>query len=447
MIPDSLRLPHEQLRRIQDAKLRHMIALCRRGHPWYREAWKDVDLDAVQGIADIWRLPLTPKRAMMETPQQFRLDCPDLPVPERAIWEVVHTTGSSGDPTPIYNTTWDYHGYLLLNRRVAEIAGIGDRDVIANLFPLTAASMGAFIRSATLAYSCGASVAASLGGAPVAPFGIQKPMEEAVRLVERHRATVLLGVTSFVRRVLIRAQELGADFRSVRMAAVTGEASTPGLRDDMRRLMRELGCAGTIIFDRYGSTESGGLAQCREEADWHNPTPELLYHEVVDPETGRPMPEGERGHLAITHLDRRGTVLMRYLVGDIVSIARDPCPHCGRGGERLVGPVVRTKDLLKVKGMLINPTALLQRLQAMPAVEEFQVVVDRTDPADPFSMDELFVRVAPRGGMPQDEVAQDVAAATQATIGVRPRVTVEDRHAIYDGQQAKAVRFVDRRTH
>ena len=445
---DATRLPAAELRRLQDEKLRHMIALCRRGHPYYREAWRGVDLDAVRGIADIWRLPLTPKRTLMERPAEFRLDCPDLPVPERALWEVVHTTGSSGDPTPIYNTTYDYHGYLLLNRRVAEIAGIGDRDVIANLFPLTAASMGAFMRSSTLAYACGAAVTAALGGAPVGPFGVQKPMEEAVRIVERHRATVLWGVTSFVRRVLIRASELGADFRSVRMCAVTGEASSAPLREDLRRLMRDLGCAGSVVFDRYGSTESGGLSQCREEGDWHNPAPELLYHEVVDPETGRPVADGERGHLAITHLDRRGTVLLRYMVGDIVSIDRHACPHCGRIGERLVGPVVRTKDLLKVKGMLINPAALLKRLQEIDGVEEFQVVVDHSDPADRFSMDELLVRIAPRGAAEHAALASEVAAATQATVGVRPRVVTEPRQAIYDaGRETKAVRFVDRRQH
>jgi phenylacetate-coenzyme A ligase PaaK-like adenylate-forming protein len=445
---DATRAAPEELARIRDARLRHMIALCRQGHPYYREAWKGVELDAVQGIADLWRLPLTPKRTLMERPADFRLDCPDLPVAERALWEVVHTTGSSGDPTPIYNTTYDYHGYLLLNRRVGEIAGIGERDVIANMFPLTAASMGAFMRSSTLAYACGAAVTASLGGAPVGPFGIQKPMEEAVRIVERHRATVLWGVTSFVRRVLIRAVELGADFRSVRMCAVTGEASSGALREDMRRLMRQLGCAGAIVFDRYGSTESGGLAQCQEEGEWHNPAPELLYHEVVDPETGRPVPEGERGHLAITHLDRRGTVLLRYMVGDIVSVARDACPHCGRGGERLVGPVVRTKDLIKVKGMLINPAALMARLQEIGGVEEFQVVVDHADPADRFSMDELLVRIAPQAGAEGEPLREEVAATTQATVGVRPRVVLEPRQAIYDaGRETKAARFVDRRQH
>ena len=150
---DTLHGEPGALRRLQDEKLGHGIALCRRDHPWYREAWQGVDPDAVQGIADLRRLPLTPQSALMETPRLFRPDCPDLPVPEHALRQVVHATGSSGDPTPTCKTTWDCHGYRRLNRRVAEIAGITDRDATANLCPLTAASMGAFMRSSTLAYA------------------------------------------------------------------------------------------------------------------------------------------------------------------------------------------------------------------------------------------------------------------------------------------------------
>ena len=87
----------------------------------------------------------------------------------------------------------------------------------------------------------------------------------------------------------------------------------------------------------------------------------------------------ERGALAITQLNRRGTCLVRYLVGDIVSLTHEPCPHCGRTGDRIVPPIVRTKDLLKVKGMLINPTVLLESLTAVPNVDEFQVVLTRQD--------------------------------------------------------------------
>ncbi len=441
---DILHLPATAIREIQDDRLRVMLALCAEGHDFYREAWAGIDLGTIRGVADLHRLPLTTKRALMDQPERFRLHCPALPLAQRALWEVVHTTGSSGDPTPIYNTTHDYHAYLLLNRRVAEIAGITNRDMIANLFPLTAASMGAFMRSSTLAYGAGAAVAASLGGAPVGPFGVQNSMVEALGIVERHRATVLWGVTSFIRKLLLRAIEVGADFRSVRMIAMTGEASSPELREELRRLLRQLGAADTIIFDRYGSTESGGLSQCVQDGPWHNPAPELLHMEVVDPATGQTLPDGERGQLAITHLDRRGTVLIRYLVGDVVSLDQSPCPHCGRTSERVCGPVVRTKDLIKVKGMLINPDLLLAAMQGLDGLDEFQVVVAKQDAADPFSMDELVVRVETRAE--KAVMAEAVSAATQAAIGVRPRVVFEPPRAIYDpSAHTKATRFVDQR--
>ena len=214
-------------------------------------------------------------------------------------------------------------------------------------------------------------------------------------MIEMHRATVLWGVPSFVRRLLLRAIELARRFQ-----AASACARSPARRRRRRcaktcaDASASLARAGTTVFDRYGSTELGAFAQCREDGDWHNPTPELQYHEIVDPETGRRLPDGERGALAVTHLDRRGTVLIRFVVGDVVSIDRRPCPVCGRTSERIVGPVVRAKDLVKVKGMLINPAVLLETLQSIPGIDEFQVVVRRENKADPLSMDELVVRVA-----------------------------------------------------
>jgi phenylacetate-coenzyme A ligase PaaK-like adenylate-forming protein len=305
--------------------------------------------------------------------------------------------------------------------------------------------MGAFVRSATNAYAAGASVLAALPGAPHGSFGVHRPLEYAVRMIGLHRATILWGVPSFVRRVLLHAADAKADFRSVRMCAITGEASTSGMRDELRRCLRELGAAGTVVFDRYGSTELGAFAQCQEEGEWHNPAPEIQYHEVVDPETGRRVPDGERGMLAVTHLDRRGTVLLRYLVGDVVSLVRTPCPVCGRNGDRLIGPVVRGKDFVKVKGMLINPAVLLDALNGLPGVEEFQVVVRRQDEADPYSMDELVVRLACRDA-DREALSAALIARAQEVVRVRPTVEFARPTEIYDpSRQTKAVRFVDRR--
>jgi phenylacetate-CoA ligase len=444
---EVLRQPLEQIEALQGERLRGMLELCARGHPFYRRRWaqEKVDITSVRGVHDLERLPLTTKHDLMADPEAFRLQLPDLPLHERVLWEVIYTTGSTGEPTPVYNTTHDYHAYLFQSRRVAGISGIRETDVIANLFPLTQAPMGAFLRSATNAYAAGATICAALPGAQHGMFGVHRPLDYAVHMVAVHRATVLWGVPSFVRRLLLRAIEERADFSSVRMCAITGEASTPVFREDLRRCLRELKAAGTTVFDRYGSTELGAFAQCREEGDWHNPAPEIQYHEVVDPDTGRRLPDGERGMLAVTHLDRRGTVLVRFLVGDIVSIERSACPACGRTGDRIVGPVVRGNDLVKVKGMLINPAALLGALGAVAGIEEFQVVIGREDEADPHSMDEMVVRVACDPAR-REALGREVIARAHATVQVRPRVEYVEAAEIYDpARQTKAARFVDRR--
>ena len=432
---------------MQDERLRAMLALCARGHPFYWRRWAEagVDIAAVRGVRDLESLPLTSKQDLMADPEAFRLRLTDLPLHERVLWEVIYTTGSTAEPTPVYNTTHDYRAYLFQSRRVAEISDIRESDVIANLFPLTAAPMGAFVRSATNAYASGASIFAALPGAPLGNFGVQRPLDYAVRSVAVHRATVLWGIPSFVRRVLLRALEMKADFRSVRMCAVTGEATTPGLREELRRCLRGLGAAGTTVFDRYGSTELGAFAQCREEGDWHNPTPEIQYHEVVDPATGRRFPDGERGQLAATHLDRRGTVLIRFLVGDTVSLSREPCPHCGRTTDRVIGPVVRGGDLVKVKGMLVNSAALVAALGTLQGLDEFQVLVRRENPADPYSADEMVVRIACAAELSK-RISEEVAGTAAETTRVRPRVEVVNAAEIYDpARQAKAKRFIDQR--
>jgi phenylacetate-coenzyme A ligase PaaK-like adenylate-forming protein len=217
------------------------------------------------------------------------------------------------------------------------------------------------------------------------------------------------------------------------------------MREEIRRCLRELGAQGTTVFNRYGSTELGAFAQCCEDSGWHNPAPEIQFHEVVDADTGRRLPDGERGALAVTHIDRRGTVLIRFLVGDTVSIERTPCPHCGRNGDRVMGPVVRTKDLVKVKGMLINPAVLLDTLQSLPLVDEIQVVVQRSDMNDPFSMDELLIRLATHAP-DRDTLAAQISERVRDAVRVRPRVEFAEARDIYDpASQTKASRFVDRR--
>src|SRR5207253_2022033 len=120
-----------------------------------------------------------------------------------------------------------------------------------------------------------------------------------------------------------------------------------------------------------------------------------------------------------------------FVVGDTVSLTREPCPHCGRTSERVVGPVVRGGDLVKVKGMLVNPGALVAALATMQELDEFQVVVRRENEADPYSMDELAVRIACRPEAREALVKQVAALASEVTR-VSARVEVVEAREIYD---------------
>lgn len=148
----------------------------------------------------------------------------------------------------------------------------------------------------------------------------------------------------------------------------------------------------------YGITEmQGGMVECVPGAGYHNPAPLQFYFEAVDPEAHHPVPNGEDGLILLSHLDRRGTVMLRYALGDTARLTRGKCPHCGVTTERLVSVPVRRDGFVKIQGMLVNPQALADALAADPGIADFQAILDNEIEGDALSMDRLRVRLASRG--------------------------------------------------
>lgn len=450
-LPDLLYRSPEEVGALQDRLLAETVELCYRGHPFYRRLMRTEGLEPgdLRSRADLRRLPPTSKADYLSDPEAFRLQLDDLPPSARTLWKVMYTTGTtSGSPAPIYTTSFDHYAYMYLASRRRDFINIRDTDVVANLFPLTPFPMGAYSRAPDEAAACGAGIVAAHPGRGDSPFPVHRGVDEVVRLVERHRASVLWGVASFVRRVLVRAEELEADFRAVRMAMITGEASSGGLRDDLCERMRRLGSREPVVVNRYGSTEQGAsMVECRPGTGFHSLAPDQVFHEVVDPDTGERLPDGESGMLAFSHLIRRGTVFLRYLVGDVASMTHDPCPECGRTCARITSQPVRRGDLVKVKGTLVNLRVLCERLEREPQVREYQIVLRRADPHDPLSMDELVVRAAVPPGTEQ-RLHPMLAEAVSQTVHVRPRVEFVAPDEIFDpDRSAKPTRVVDLREH
>lgn len=446
-MPASI-LEHDpaSIRAMQDVALRRMVELCAIGHPFYRQRFNELglspaSLDSLDALAE---LPLTTKHDLMSNPEAFRLNIADLPVQERVLWDIAYTTGTTGQPTPIYSTTHDFYATIDFWTRLFTIAGVTEDDILANLYPLTAYPSGAFLRTAV--NGIGALVVNCMPGAPYPPFPVQHTVDHAIRQVERKRATVLAGVPSFMRRLLMRAEELGADFSAVRLLLFTGEPCPAGLREDIRARLLRLGARDPKINIRLGFTEAqGALVECREGSSLHNPGPDLLYYEIVDPETHQRLPDGRQGLLVMTHLNRRGTVLLRYAIGDITAVSEEPCPDCGRAGGRVLQQPFRADHLTKIKGMLVNPDVIRDLLTAKPQVEEYQIVFRKVDPADPYSMDELVLKIAAPNA-DQEALRREIVTEIRDAVRVGPAVEFVSQESIFvPGDTMKARRIIDER--
>jgi phenylacetate-coenzyme A ligase PaaK-like adenylate-forming protein len=439
-----------ELEAVQAARLQRTLQAVALAHPFYREHFRahGIDPARIRSLDDLAALPPTRKEDYIADPEAFRLQPADLPgdfaPTERVLWDIAYTTGTtSGKPSPFYNTTHDAYAIWDQARRCNEAEGVRPTDRIANLYPLADFPTGAFLSVIRSGMIAGIPVLNGLTGSAQSEFKVRHSLVEALDKVAAFQPTVLWGVPSFVRRFLDEGKRQGRDFSDVHLVITSGEPVPPALRAEMKALLSACGAGAVEFRARYAFTEmQGGLVQCAEDAPGQNVTPDLYYLEVVDPDTGRRLPDGESGMLAITHLHRRGTVLLRYLVGDIVTLSREPCPHCGRVGERVVKTPRRTGSLVKCRGMLVNTDVVIDVLSAVEAIGVFQIVFMRDD--SPGAMDRMVIRVEREAD--DASLREQLIAGVQQAVSLRPEVEFVVRGALYDQERSiKAKRVVDLR--
>src|SRR5690606_26651789 len=132
-------------------------------------------------------------------------------------------------------------------------------------------------------------------------------------------------------------------------------------------------------------------------------------------------------------------------VGDMGALDHTACPHCGRTTVRLSSKPVRTGDIIKIKGALVNLGNLKAELDNIEQLEEYQIVVTSESETDPFSPDVLLVRLAPVAGA-AEEIGGDIANLVTKLTNLRPRIELAKRDEIFDPvTMAKPRRILDRR--
>jgi phenylacetate-coenzyme A ligase PaaK-like adenylate-forming protein len=187
--------------------------------------------------------------------------------------------------------------------------------------------------------------------------------------------------------------------------------------------------------------------ECAELKGFHIPKPARYFFEILDRETLEPVSEGEEGLVVMTHLDRRGTCLLRYVVGDVCRLSYETCLECGRWEPRFTTTPYRVGGIVKVKGTLVNISVLYDVISRIEGIDEYEIILTQADPSDEFSEDVLLIKVACEGEA-KAELAEKVAEEVRRSQEVTPKVELvpaDHYTGILKGYKFKRFRDVRKR--
>lgn len=440
-------MPHAEQRTAQGALLRRYV---RRYlypfSPHYRAVFDQagVSPDRLRTIDDLRRLPLSSKQDLLPTaadPQRFRrfLLQPDAET-LRATWSIAErlpmtlrrwasgkaaaerrlrdefapafltfTSGRAAPPVPFFYSKHDVRNLREAGARLVDVAGMSDDLRLASVFPY--APHLAFWQIFFAAQEAGMLSLATGGSNAAGPA-------EDLFAISRLRAQALIGFPGYVQHLLRRAAAESADLSSVQYVLLGAERTTPGQKEKIRGLLDRVGAHDVRIISTYGFAEARmAFTECPapDGADsGYHLYPDLGIFEVIDPETGELVPEGDDGELVFTPLDGRASTVFRYRTGDRVrgGIQYDPCPSCGRTVPRITSDVTRESNLKDVrfhrfKGTVVRLEDCGQLLSDMPEVEEWQIEL-RKKGSDPTDLDEMLVRVTVHESAKGEEITARV---------------------------------------
>jgi phenylacetate-CoA ligase len=326
--------------------------------PLYQRKFAEarVKPEDIKSLADARRLPFT-------TGADLRTAYPDglLAVEREDVVRLHTSSGTTGKPKALFFSRNDVNNAAELMARSLVMTGITRKDVLQNLM-----SYGLFTGGLVMHYG------AEKVGCLVIPAG-PGTSERQLMLMQDFGTTAIHTLPSYALYFASFLERKGLNPRQdlkLRKAFVGAEPHTEGTRHRIEEVF------GIDVYNSYGLTEMNGPGvafECEHKAGLHLWEDNFLL-EIVDPTTGEPLPEGERGELILTTLKREAMPIIRYRTRDITSIIPEPCA-CGRTHRRLNRITGRSDDMLIVRGVNIFPQQIERVLMAVPQVGRNYVII------------------------------------------------------------------------
>ncbi len=364
--------------------------------PFYAKKFADINLDDIRTQADFERLPFSEKddlRAAYPLGLQA--------VPDQDVVRIHSSSGTTGTPVIIPYTQKDVDDWAIQFARCYRMAGLTNTDRI-QITP------GYGLWTAGIGFQLGAERMGMMA-IPMGPGNTDKQLQ----MMEDLGATALGATSSYA---LLLAEEIERRGLRDRLKLRKGIIGSERWGEKMRnRIANELGIQ---IYDIYGLTESYGPGigiSCDEHAGMHIWS-DYVYIEVVDPDTGQPLPDGEVGELVLTTLQKEGAPLIRYRTHDLTRIIPGTCA-CGSPHPRIDTLVGRTDDMFKVKGCNMFPAQVEEVIKCTDGTSsEYQVMIENISGKDVLTV--LFE--TPLEGDAKARCEEELAMIFKAKLGCTP---------------------------
>ena len=421
-------LPRRDLEVLQLARLREGVERLSATVPFYRENLSGANIkpDSIRSIDDLARLPFTTKADLRDN-YPFGM----LAVPLSQVIRIHASSGTTGKPTVVAYTAGDVSLWSELMARVYAAAGVTKDDVVQNAY-------GYGLFTGGLGFHYGAEAI----GAAVIPVSGGNTRRQLM-IMQDFGASVLCCTPSYSLLIAEVAEQDGINLKSLplRVGLFGAEPWSESMRAEIESRL------GILALNVYGLSEvigPGVAVECTWKQGLHIFEDHFIA-EIVDPQTGEPVPDGEMGELVLTCITKEALPLLRYRTRDRTRLFREPCA-CGRTTARMDRIIGRTDDMIIVRGVNVFPSQIETVLLEVGGVEpHYQIVVDRTSAY----MDELDVLVeAPAHIYGNSEhlvqLEKRLSFEVQSTLGINCNVKLVGPREI-ERSEGKAVRVVDKR--
>lgn len=418
------------LQALQFARLKNVVERVYTNVPFYRNKFDEMGVKPsdIKSLADIAKLPFTTK-------DDLRITYPYglLAVPQADIIEIHMSSGTTGTPVVDAYTKRDMDDWAEGMARTLSGAGATHNDTVQNAY-----GYGLFTGGLGTHYG------AKRIGATIIPISSGNTQKQLM-LMRDFKSTIMTCTPSYALYMAEQAREMGIDPTSLGIRA--GCFGAEPWSENMRKQLEK--AWGFKAYDIYGLTEITGPGvafECEAQYGMHV-NEDLWYPEIINPETGKVLPDGEKGELVITTITKEGTPLIRYRTRDITFIIRETC-GCGRTIRRIHRLFGRTDDLLIIRGVNVFPSQIENALiEVYHADPNYLILVDRSNQTHLDEV-ELHVEVNPADFSDEtkdmESLRSRIESHMKSKLGINLKVKLVEPKSI-ERSMGKAKRVIDKR--